>query len=166
MSKTLNSIFLRSVFLFCITSQVLAVTVTAPVNVEIVRFLTLVNTNGLEFGKVSASGAAGTVTITHDGNRYASGGAAVDPADRFTPASFIIQGRPNESFTVQLPDNLELFDQNGNKIIVEKFKTSAEQASLGPAGDMEFTVGGKLNVDPNQPSGSYTGTLVINVHYS
>lgn len=153
-------------FLFCITSQVLAVTVTAPVHVEIVRFLTLLNTSGLEFGKVSASGAAGTVVVTQDGNRYATGGAAIDPADRFTPASFIIQGRPNESFIVQLPDNLELFDQNGNKIIIEDFKSSAEQASLSPSGDMEFYIGGKLNLDPNQPSGSYNGTLVINVNYT
>ena len=144
----------------------MAVTVTAPVQVEIVRFLTLLNMSGLEFGKVSASGAAGTVVITYDGNRYATGGAAIDPADRFTPASFIIQGRPNESFTVQVPDSIELLDQNGNKIILENFKSSAEQSNLDPSGNMEFTVGGKLNVDPNQPNGSYSGTLVINVHYS
>lgn len=166
MSKQLVSFIFKGIFLFCITSQVLAVTATAPVHVDIVRFLTLLNTSGLEFGKISASGAAGTVVVTHDGNRYATGGAAVDPADRFTPASFIIQGRPNESFTVQLPDTLELFDQNGNKIIIEDFKSNAEQANTGPSGDMEFSIGGKLNVDPNQPSGSYSGTLVINVHYS
>lgn len=166
MTKQLFSLISRGVFLFCISSQVLAVTITAPVNVEIVRFLTLVNTSGLEFGKISASGAAGTVVITHDGSRYATGGAAIDPADRFTPATFIIQGRPNESVTVQLPNKIELFDQNGNKITVENFKTNAEQGSLSPSGDMEFAVGGKLNLDPNQPSGSYTGTLMIDVHYS
>jgi len=166
MIKHLVSFIYKFLILICISGQVFAVTVTAPVNVEIVRFLTLLNTSGLEFGKISASGAAGTVVITYDGNRYATGGAAVDPADRFNPATFLIQGRPNESFTVQLPDKIELYDQNGNKIVIENFKTNAETGNLGASGDMEITVGGKLNLDPNQPSGSYTGTLVLEVHYS
>ena len=166
MFRKLVSVLLKVILLFCVSTQVLALTVSAPVTVEIVRFLTLVNTSGMEFGKVSASGAAGTVVITHDGNRYTTGGAAVDPADQFTPATFLIQGRPNEAFTVQLPDRIELFDQNGNKIIVENFQSNAENANLSSGGDMEITVGGKLSLDPNQPSGSYNGTLVIDVHYS
>ena len=166
MMKQLAPYIFKTAILFFIATYAIAETVTAPVNVEIVRFLTLVNTSGLDFGKVSASGAAGSVVITYDGNRYATGGAAVDPADRFTPASFIIQGRPNETFTVQLPDKIELFDQNGNKITVENFQTNTENANLSPSGDIEINVGGKLNLDPNQPSGSYNGTLVIDVYYS
>jgi len=166
MPKLVLHLLSKFAILFCVALPVIAETVTAPVNVEIVRFLTLVNTSGLEFGKVAASGAPGTVVITHDGNRYATGGAAVDPADQFTPATFVIQGRPNESFTVQLPNRVELFDQNGNKITVENFQSNAENANLSPSGDMEINIGGKLNLDPNQPSGSYNGTLVIDVYYS
>lgn len=166
MTKRLFSFIASTIYFFCVTGQVYAATATAPVNVEIVRFLTLVNTSGLEFGKISASGAAGTVVISHDGNRYATGGAAVDPSDHFTPATFLVQGRPNETFSVQLPDRIELFDKNGNKIVIENFKTNAEQGNLSPSGDSEISVGGKLNLDPNQPSGSYNGTLVIDVHYS
>lgn len=154
------------VLTICSTLQVVAVTAVGTVDVDIVRFLTLVNTSGLEFGKVSVSGAAGTVEITPDGSRYATGGAAVDPADHFSPATFVIQGRPNESFAVQLPDSLDIFDNNGNKIVVGNFSSNSQQGSLGPSGDMEIMIGGKLNLDPNQPTGSYSGTLVIDVHYS
>lgn len=166
MTKRLVFFIFSTAISFCIAFQVVAVTAVGTVNVEVVRFLTLVNTNGLEFGKVSVSGAAGTVVITPDGNRYATGGAAVDPADHFSPASFVIQGRPNESFVVQLPDSIDIFDQNGNKIIIEDFSSNSEQGNLGGSGDAEIMIGGKLNLDPNQPSGSYNGTLVIDVHYS
>ena len=79
----------------CLTwtsASCLAVTAVSTVNVKVARFLTITNTQSLEFGSVSVSATAGTVSVTHDNTRFATGGVTINPADSYSPAKFIIEG--------------------------------------------------------------------------
>ena len=132
----------------------------------ITRFLSITHISELEFGTVSASSAAGSVVIDIQGNRFSTGGVVINPSGAFTPAKFVIQGKPNASFTVSLPNIVELRDTAGNSIAVDNIKSSLESGRLGDEGALEITVGGQINLKANQSTGDYSGILVVELNYS
>ena len=154
-----------TVGLLCASSSTLAATAVSTINVTVARYLSITNTSSMEFGTVMASTTSGTVVLGTDGMRFATGGADINPADSYTPAKFIIEGKPNASFTIKLPDIIELRDGNGNRIKVNNFKTSHESDRLDANGALEIKVGGQINLDPNQTSGDYSGTIVVELIY-
>ena len=112
-----------------------------------------------------ASTTAGSVVLGTNGMRSATGGVDINPADSYTPAKFIIEGTPNASFSIKLPNNIELRDSNGNRIEINNFKSSHQEGLLNANGALEITVGGQINLDPNQTSGDYSGTIVVELIY-
>lgn len=132
----------------------------------VTRFLAISRLSDLAFGTVSVSASAGSVRIDPLGNRYTSGGVAIDPADPFKPARFFIQGKPNAAFTVALPPSVQLKDPAGNAIVVDNIKSSLASGRLGEAGSAEIFVGGQINLKANQATGDYSGVLVVELHYS
>ena len=143
-----------------------AVTAVSTINVTVARYLAIINTSTLEFGTVSVSATAGSVVINADGIRYANGGVKVNPAGSFTPAKFIIEGKPNANFAIALPTMVELRDGNGNTIEVTGFKASTEGGQLDANGVLEIRVGGQIDLDANQASGDYSGTMILELNYS
>jgi len=143
-----------------------AASAVATVSVTVARFLSITNTSSLEFGVVSVSAMAGSVTIDTNGMRFTTGGVTINPTGLFTPAKFIIEGRPDSNFSLKLPDRVELRDANGNTIQVEKFQTSHATGNLDSNGTLEITVGGKINLDANQQTGDYNGVMVVELNYS
>jgi len=109
---------------------------------------------------------AGSVTIDTSGTRFTTGGVTINPAGLFTPAMFIIEGKPDSSFSLKLPDTVELRDANGNTIQVEKFEASNTTGNLDSNGTLEIKVGGKINLDANQQSGDYNGVMIVELNYS
>lgn len=143
-----------------------AVSAVATVNVTVARFLSITNTSALEFGVVSASATAGSVVIDANGLRFTTGGVQINPSGLFTPAKFIIEGRPDASFSINLPEKVELRDGNGNTIEVNKFETNNQTGNLDSNGALEVKVGGKINLDANQKSGDYSGVMIVELNYS
>jgi len=144
----------------------LAASATATINVTVVRFLSITNISSLEFGEVSVSASAGSVVVDPGGMRFASGGVTVNPSGLFMPAKFIIEGRPDSSFSVNLPAKVQLRDGNGNIIEVENFEASNQSGHLDSNGALEITVGGKINLDANQKMGDYSGVMIVELNYS
>lgn len=132
----------------------------------ITRFLSITNVSNLEFGTVSAGAVAGSVRVDSEGKRSATGGVVINPNGAFTPARFVIQGKPNGSFTVTLPKRVELTDNTGNTIAVDNIRPSTPTGRLDTDGAMELSVGGQINLDANQSTGDYTGILVVELNYS
>ena len=151
--------------LLCVSSSTMAATAVSTINVTVARYLSITNTSSMEFGSVMASTTAGTVVLETNGMRSVTGGVDINPADSYTPAKFIIEGKPNASFTLKLPDNIELRDSNGNRIEINNFKSSHKDGLLDANGALEITVGGQINLDPNQTSGDYSGTIVVELIY-
>jgi hypothetical protein len=157
------------------TSLLVILTVAAPAHADsatgttiatITRFLSITNISNLEFGTVSAGSAAGSVIVDSRGKRSSTGGVVINPNETFTPARFVIQGKPNGSFTVSLPTQVELTDTTGNTIAVNNIRSNMQNGRLDNAGELELTVGGQINLDANQSSGDYSGILVVELNYS
>lgn len=143
-----------------------AVSAITTVNVTVARYLSITNASSLEFGNISVSATAGTVVINTNGMRFATGGVTINPTGSFNEAKFIIEGKPNANFAIKLPYKIELRDGNGNIINVNNFKSSTEAGTLDTNGVQEISVGGQINLDPNQATGDYTGTMIVELNYS
>jgi hypothetical protein len=151
--------------LLCAPVSAFAVSAVATINVTVARFLSIVNTSSMEFGSVSVSATAGNVIIGVDGTRSATGGVTINPAGSFTPAKFVLEGKPNANFILKLPDKVELRDGQGNVIEVTNFKSSTDSGQLDGNGVLEINVGGQINLDANESSGDYSGTMIVELHY-
>jgi hypothetical protein len=148
------------------STPVFAASTVTTIKVSVARFLSITNTSLLEFGTVSPSTTAGTVLVNSDGSRFASGGVTIDPAGLFTPAKFQIEGKPDSEFSVKLPSKVVLRDGSGNTIDVDNFQIDTKLGQLNSNGTLELSIGGQINLDPNQSAGDYSGTMVVELNYS
>ncbi|KPJ93401.1 MAG: hypothetical protein AMJ55_08050 [Gammaproteobacteria bacterium SG8_15] len=143
-----------------------AASAVSTINVSVTHSLSITNVSALEFGSISVSSTAGTVVIGTDGMRFSTGGVTINPSGNYTPAKFYIEGKPNANFSIKLPNTVELRDGYGNTITVDHFNASVESGTLDARGVLEFKVGGQINLDPNQSTGEYSGTMVVELNYS
>ena len=143
-----------------------AVSAVTTINVTVTRYLSITNTSTLEFGSVAASATAGTVIEDIDGTRFATGGVTINNAGSYTPAKFIIEGKPNANFYIKLPDRVELRDGYGNIMNVTDFRANVQSGALSVDGVLEIKIGGQINLDPNQSTGDYSGSMIIELNYS
>jgi hypothetical protein len=158
--------YATALVILLIPANSFAASAVATVNVTVARFLSITNTSALEFGTVSASATAGSVVVDANGMRFTSGGIRINPSGLFTPAKFIIEGKPDASFSISLPSTVELRDGSGNTIHVDKFEASNQTGNLDSNGALEVKVGGKINLDANQKSGDYSGVMIVELNYS
>ena len=160
----------RSILLIAVAlimpASAFAASAISTINVSVTRFLTITNVSTLEFGSVSVSATAGTVVIGTDGMRFSTGGVVINPSGSYTPARFFIEGKPNTNFSIKLPEKVQLRDGNGNTIDVDNFNTNVDSGTLDSNGVVEIKVGGQINLDANQNTGEYSGTMVVELNYS
>jgi len=124
---------------------------------------TLLNLN---FGEFTAGPVAGTVILTPSGTRSSSGGVSLSPAGISNPAMFSVTGNPNATYTITLPSSLLINDNFGNSMTVSNFGSlPANNGQLSAAGQAIVSVGGTLNVPPNQPMGGYNSIMVVTLNY-
>lgn len=160
------------IFMVCVFSGVSlaqsssSVSTAATASIVIYKGLTITNTKGMDFGKVPAG--AGLVSILST-NQQA--------------ASFEVTGEPDSGVKVTLPATNISLTSGKNVLAMSMYKpvysTTDNQktaslasntdnfgAVLGSKGNLYLWVGGKVNVLPNVPSGTYTGTVSVSVTYT
>lgn len=148
-------------------SPLLAATAIATVEANIISIISIATRNGLSFGDISSSASAGTVILTPGGSRGTSGGATINTASGHAPATFDLEGTPNASYAISLPLSVELSDGASNTMSVEQFTSSPLGSGvLDNNGRQTLYVGASLNVNDNQPYGSYSGQMVVTVAYN
>lgn len=118
----------------------------------------------LDFGMISTSGNAGSVTVSHEGSRTISGGVTTVGTD-FSPASFVVTGQAGETFSINLPTSFDVTD-GSNTMEVDAISTENLTVTIPAAGEVTFFVGATLKVDANQPAGDYIGQLEVSVNYN
>ncbi len=127
------------------------------------------DTNGdLAFGVIVPGESSGTVTISPSTSNRTRNGGVVLVASTSGAASFNISGAANAVYTVTLPDTDTINISSGSNIMkVQSFTVypPSGSAKLGADGLAIFTVGGTLQIEPNQPPGNYTGTFQVTVSY-
>jgi hypothetical protein len=143
-----------------------AVTETATAEAEILAALDVTldaTRNTLDFGSIAESGAGGTVTLTPAGT-LTCGAGLVCAGTTETP-NFDIDGEAGATVNISLTSaNITL--TSGTDTMGVALSASSASQVLDGSGVGTFDVGGVLTVGANQPVGTYTGSLEVNVVYN
>jgi Domain of unknown function (DUF4402) len=143
--------------------------------VAMVTPLSFIQVENMEFGRIIPSATAGTVTLSPNNVRTATGGIVLVGNDhqpgrfagmgtflqrvrvRITPNNIIMTG-PGPSMTV----NNVTIDPQGTLL---QIGASPNYRIVPLNGIFRFNVGGRLNVGANQPAGYYSGTFNATLDY-
>lgn len=121
----------------------------------------------LEFGQMTAGPIAGAVILAPNGLRLSVGGVNLSLTGRSSPATFMLNGNPNATYAVTLPASVVISDGSGNVMVVDNFGSfPAGTGQLSATGQQSLSVGGKLNVQANQPMGNYNGVMTVQFVYN
>jgi hypothetical protein len=181
-SNLLNKIYMRSALVtimliafylalpFKIICQVSSTATTIGIDAKVIAPISISNAGSthLNFGTISRSSVAGSVTISASGERSSSGGASVLTSSLFAAAPFSISGESSAGFNLTLPDNDDvLMTRTGGteKMEVTNF-THNSGLVLSSSGTATFSVGATLNLDADQVAGEYTGTFSVTITYN
>ena len=141
----------------------------------VVRPLSFINYENLDFGRIIPATVAGTVTISTANVRTSTNGIVLVGND-FQVARFAGQGVQNQRVRIQITPATVILTGPGpamtvSNLIIGAAPTLIQNGSsanfrIVPAnGIFSFTVGGRLNVGANQPAGAYSGTFTATLDY-
>jgi Domain of unknown function (DUF4402) len=144
--------------------------------ITVVRPLSFVIDDGLDFGNVVRGTTAGTVVLAPNGTRTKTGGVTLINGGGHKPASFAGMGTNNQRVDISLGANSILLTGPGAPMRVHTFVVGSTPTAIltttplrfrinSPTGVFAFPVGATLDVGANQAAGKYTGTWVINLNY-
>ena len=121
----------------------------------------------LIFGIIMPGPSSGTVTITPENNSRNSSGGVQLVSSLAGSASFTVSGATSACYTVTLPGNGITISNGSTTMAVNSFTVypPSGTGTLGSDGLATFNVGGKLEVNANQPPGNYTGTFNVIIGY-
>ncbi len=150
----------------------------APGNAEItiVRPLSFVIDDNLDFGTVVRGTTAGTVTVAPDGTRTRTGGVTLANGGGHKPASFAGQGTFNQRVDISIGATSIFLTGPGTPMRVRDFvigSTPTAVLTTAPLrfriaatnGIFAFPIGATLEVAANQAPGKYTGNWSITLNY-
>lgn len=151
---------------------------TQPGDAEItvVRPLSFVIDDGIDFGNVVRGTTAGTVTVAPNGTRTKTGGVTLANGGGHKPASFAGFGAFNQRVDISLGANSIFLTGPGAPMRVHDFVVGSTPTAVltttplrfriaAANGIFVFPVGATLDVAANQAPGKYTGIWVINLNY-
>ncbi len=150
-----------------------AATDTATATAIVIVPIAIVKATDMSFGKF-ARGAGGTVTVSTSGARTASGTILSTIGSSPTAARFNVTGDNNATYAITHSGTTDL-TSGSDTMALAKFSdlTAAGATSGNPAtgtldgtGAQSIYVGGTLTVAANQPTGTYTGTVIVAVEYN
>lgn len=151
------------------TGQAIA-TITVPLNIQL--------TDELEFGQIRPGSTAGTVVVSPQNVRTATGGATLAAVNNQNNifhhrAEFNISGPPDSFFSISLTNTSAVHDQGSNPSLLvtdlkgfsttENIETTTGKTNLD--GDDSIYVGGTLQVPAGAKNGKYEGDVTINVNF-
>ncbi len=131
----------------------------------------------LVFGKFAPGTALGTVMVTTDGNRTASGDVILSSVDSSpTAAQFDVTGDGAATYSISWPLTSELTNTGGTSETMALERISSFTADGATTGDIStgtltdgtqsFYLGGILDVAGAQAAGTYTGDVSVTVEYN
>jgi hypothetical protein len=152
----------------------------ATVTATVVEDLAITSEEPLNFGFVTPSSQGGTVVISPDNTRSATGG--VQTAAAFNRAAFAVRGTPGHSYAIHAPSSLTFLVKEGNEdkkskhliheLTVKDFVTysvtigtAAATGKLGQNGQDKIYLGATLVVPSDAAPGIYSGWVPLTVSY-
>lgn len=168
-----RSVFLRSTLaaaLLLAAAPSLAAPAVSDAGGEaiILKPLTLLNTEDLDFGVLFPSATAGTATLNAVTGAVTTTGGVIAGPQPTSPAAFIGAGTRRAPVILRVPNTpITLTRVGGTETMtVTNFTLDGPQTRLiTPFEAYEFKVGGRLNVGANQSGGTYVGTFNVTAQY-
>ena len=138
---------------------------SATASATIAAAVTVTKQSDLEFGLISPTASAGTVTISDAGAR--TGDANVELLSGATPsqASFLVNGAASQSISVTIPASASLTGP-GTDMTATLSQTEAGTQTLDGSGNFTVDVGATLAVGASQTAGAYSGSFNVTVVYN
>lgn len=144
--------------------------------ITVVRPLSFVMDDGLDFGNVIRGTTAGTVTVAPNGTRTRTGGVILANGGGQKAASFAGMGANNQRVDISLGAASILVTGPGAPMRVHTFVLGSTPTAVLTAtpqrfrinsatGIFYFPVGATLDVAANQAAGRYTGNWTITLNY-
>ena len=136
----------------------------AGAGAKIVAPLEIANVTDLYFGTIAPSTTVSdTVAVLADGSRKCGPALTCLTADH-TAAAFAVTGEADAFYTISLPNEIKIVNENGTEMRVADFNGSKTGGQL-LSGEDSFTVGGSLDVGVRQEAGKYAGSFTVAVEY-
>lgn len=144
--------------------------------ITIVRPLSFVVDDNLDFGNVIRGTTAGTVTVAPGGARTGTGGVILANGGGHKPAGFAGRGTNNQRVDVSIGSPSILIVGPGAPMRVHTFVMGSTPTAVltttprrfrinSATGVFAFPVGATLDVAANQAPGNYTGSWTITLNY-
>lgn len=145
---------------------------TANVSATIVAPIAITKVNDMNFGRIAATAAAGTVTLAPAGTRTLTGGVTLPSTGGtgdVSPAIFTVTGAANYTYSITLPTTNTIIENGANQMTVNTFTSTPSGAgTLSGTGTSTLSVGATLAVGANQAPGVYTSAtpFTVTVNYN
>jgi hypothetical protein len=151
----------------------MAATTNATSTGVVVTPIAVTKSADLSFGNFAGGASIGTVVLTPAGVRSNTGGVVL-AGGTITAAKFDVTGQAGLTYSISMAGTSANLTSGGNNIPFTAISdTSASAITTGIAtsgtltgGAQSIYVGGKLDVAINQPAGTYTGTVAVDVNYN
>ena len=140
-------------------------TASATATAKIVTPIAISKTLDMNFGNIATNGTVGTVVLTPASARTLTGGVTL-PAVTGTveAAKFTVTGDGAYTYSLTLPADNTITITNGTATADMKVNTfTSNSINKLTAGTEVFSVGATLNLNANQPAGTYTNATGFNV---
>jgi len=136
----------------------------------VLRPLSLLKKNDMNFGTLATSPAAGTATINPlTGVVTTTGGVTALPIGTVpSPATFVGAGSKNAPYQIRLPKTPITLTRVGGTETMSVSNWTLDgptNRNVGANQAFQFNVGARVAVAANQVGGTYVGTFDITVHY-
>lgn len=136
----------------------------------VLRPLSLLKKNDMNFGTLATSPAAGTATIDPVmGVVTTTGGVIALPLGTApSPATFVGAGSKNAPYQIRLPKTPITLTRVGGTETMSVSNWTLDgptNRNVGSNQAFQFNVGARVAVAANQVGGTYVGTFDITVHY-
>ncbi|MEM7563221.1 MAG: DUF4402 domain-containing protein [Pseudomonadota bacterium] len=157
-----------ALMVLCLTQfPMYAATTTATISANIVAPVSLEVENGLVYTAQVGKSVPGSVKLNPEVSGVSVGGVSVDTMSAGKPATFKVQGKPNSTYSIRLPESVVLTDAQGNTLMADRF-TSFPAASgiTDKFGQQTLSVGARLNVAEDQVQSPYAGQMYIIIEYN
>ena len=165
------AVMLISVVIFPAVMQA-QVSVIARVYAEVIEVVSVKKGYQVSFGRFSPEIEGGTITITPDGMRTASGSVILAPG-RYGPGRILVSGTPAVEFTIMLPNEAVTVThlETGRTMSVVGWVYNPQLgngAETLPDGSQEMSIGATIYVGTivDNPAGIYTGTYMVTLAYN
>ncbi|WNK01090.1 DUF4402 domain-containing protein [Thalassospiraceae bacterium LMO-JJ14] len=153
------------VAMFAAPASVKAASDTASASATIAAAVTVTKVSDLEFGLISPTGTAGTVTISDAGARTGDANVVLQSGTTPSQASFNVSGSASQAITVTIPSTAVLTG-SGTDMTATLSQTEAGSQTLDGSGAFTVDVGATLAVGANQGAGAYSGSFDVTVVYN